>query len=405
MVGWFGRGLASLQHLLVTRDFLPELGGAARRNVSLARCYPEPMSVSTVASRNSSRHDTAEDYKIDRQPFPYRRSTLLLSRIRWELSLAKRCRDRVQVLHCGDVQAAAAVVWRMHKRLRIPYILYLSADDVCILRDGAPHGGSVRGTIGRRAARRLLGDAAGIVAFTEHAAALARAAMEQFRISQPPPVIATGIGADPELFAPGRGTGTLRQRWGIRRAPILLTVARLAALKGQDTGIQALALLRGEFPSLRYVLVGEGSDEARLRNLAADLSVMDRVGFAGAMRDDELPEAYATSTIYLDATRVAPGREPIGHGIAPIEALAAGLPVVASEAAAACSLLRSGDTAIIVEVADAPAIADAVASLLRDEQRRGEMGLAAREAVESNLNWNRVAHDTAKFVRECVSGG
>lgn len=405
MVRRFGCGLAPLQHLLVTRDFLPELGGAARRNVSLARCYPEPMSVSTVTSRNSSRHDAAEDYKIDRQPFTYRRSTLLLSRIRWELSLARRCRDRVQVLHCGDMQAAAAVVWRTHKRVRIPYILYLSADDVCILRDGAPRRGSMRGGVGRRAARRLLGDAAGIVVSTEHAAALARAAMEEIRISQPPPVIATGAGADPELFAPDRGTGTLRQRWGIRRAPILLTVARLAAHKGQDTGIEALALLRDEFPSLRYVLVGEGSDEARLRNLAADLNVMDRVGFAGAMRDDELPEAYATSTIYLDATRAATGREPAGHGIAPIEALAAGLPVVASEAAAACSVLRSGETAIIVEAGDARAIANAVASLLRDEQLRGEMALAAREVVESNLNWNRVAHDTAKFVRECVAGG
>ena len=358
------------------------------------------MSVSTVATRDSVRHDAAEDYKIERQPFGYDRAAALTSRILWERWLRKRCQGRVHVLHCGDIGVVGRVVWRAHKRLRIPYVVYVSTGELCRAREKAR-----RSTLGRRVVRLVLGDAAGIVATTEYVAALAREVMSDIGISQPPPVAALGLGTDPALFGPGRDSGTLRQRWGIRRAPILLTVARLAPHKGQDTGIEALALLRDEFPDLRYVLVGEGSDEARLRNLAAELSVMDRVGFAGPMRDDELPEAYATSTIYLDASRIAPDTSVEGHGISLIEAEATALPVVASDAGGVRSVVRDGESGIVVGPASAGAVADAVASLLRDAEKRSRMGMVGRESVEAYLNWNRVAHDTAQFVRECVANG
>ena len=358
------------------------------------------MSVSTVAVREFVRHDAKEDYEIERQPFAYDRAGSFISRIRWERSLMERCRGRVDVLHCGDVAVVGRVVWRTHKRLRIPYVVYVNAGDLMRVRTRAQ-----RSWLHRRSARLVLGDAAGIVATTEYVATLAREVMQEVGISQPSPVSALGLGTDPELFGPGRDSGVLRQRWGIRRAPILLTVARLAPHKGQDTGIQALALLRHEFPNLRYVLVGEGSDEVRLRNLAADLDVMDRVGFVGPMRDDELPEAYATSTIYLDASRVASDNTVEGHGISLIEAEATALPVVTSDAAGIRSTVRDGETGIVVDPMCAETAAGAIASLLRDAEMRDEMGMAGREQVENYLNWNRVAHDTAQFVRDCVSNG
>ena len=333
-----------MQHVLVTQDFLPDLSGAARRHVELARRYPEPMSVSTIAANDYGRHDLKEDYTIERQSFGYRNAKSFLNRVRWERWLAGRCRGRVHVLHAGDISVVGQVVWRTHKRLRIPYLLYVDAGELRRVRETASHS-----RLMRRTARLVMGDASGIIATTDHVATLAREVMEEVGISQPPPIAALGLGADPVLFRPGRDSGTLRQRWGIRRAPIVLTVARLAAHKGQDTGIEALALLRDEFPDLRYVLVGEGSDEARLRNLAANLSVMDRVGFAGPMRDDELPEAYATSMIYLDASRVASDKTVEGHGISLIEAAATALPVVATAngTGGTRSVIRDGETGIL----------------------------------------------------------
>ena len=204
-------------------------------------------------------------------------------------------------------------------------------------------------------------------------------------------------------FRPGNDTGTLRLRWGIRRAPIVVTVARLVPHKGQDVGIRALARLRDEFPTLRYVLVGEGHDEARLRNLAAELDVMDRVGFAGSMRDDELPEAYATSTVYLGASRIDNQINAEGFGISFIEASACALPVVAGDSGGVRSAVRDGETGFVVDPTDVDAVAEALATLLRDVSLRDQMGVAGRKAVETHYNWQRVADDTARFVRECVS--
>jgi glycosyltransferase involved in cell wall biosynthesis len=395
-----GSCIALLQHLLVIKDFLPALSGAARYHAALARRYPEPMSVSTVAGRQATRYDAAEDYKIERQSFGYDAADGFVSRMRWQTWLSGRCKGRVQVLHCGGIGVTGRVVRHTHKRVRIPYVVYVSASELNRAREKVKSG-----SFARRSVRLVLGDAAGIVATTDYVAILTRELMQEIGITQPPPVAAPGMGADPLLFGPGRDTGTLRQRWGIRRAPIILTVARLVPHKGQDTGIEAIALLRDEFPNLRYVLVGEGSDEARLRNIAADMNVMDRVGFAGPMRDDELPEAYATSTIYLDASRAAPGATVAGNGISLIEAQATALPVVTSDAGGVRSFVREGESGIIVEPASARSMADALAALLRDAEKRSEMGMAGREAVETRMNWSRVTHDTARFVQECVANG
>jgi glycosyltransferase involved in cell wall biosynthesis len=388
-----------MQHLLVTTDFLPELRGAARRYTALARRYPEPMLVSTVSARDSTRQDLAEDYAIERLRISPDGADSFIDRIRWERWLAKRSVGRIHVLHAGDICVAGRIVWRTHKRLRTPYVVYVSAGSLARARARCN-----RGALGRRVVRLVMGDAAGIVATTEDVAVLARDVMNEVGISQPAPVAAAGVGTDPGLFGPGRDSGALRARWGIRRAPIILTVARLVPHKGQDTGIEALSMLRDEFPDLRYVLVGEGADEARLRNLAADLNVMDRVGFAGAMRDDELPEAYATSTIYLDASReVAESGD--GLGISRIEAAATGLPVVTAGAVAAGPSVRGSGNCLIVDAINPRMVADAIASLLRDSEMRSEMGMSGRESAEAYFNWNRVAHDTARFVRECVANG
>jgi len=356
------------------------------------------MSVSTVSARDAARHDSAEEYAISRQRFARERAGSFANRLRWQHWLTKRSRGRIHVLHAGDIDVAGRAVWRTHKRLGIPYVVYVSAGSITRARRAESRSA-------RRVARLVLGDAAGIVATTDEAAAATRELMTLIGISQPPPVAALGLGTDPALFGPGRDVGTLRARWGIRRAPIMLTVARLVPHKGQDTGIQALALLRQEFPNLRYVLVGEGSDEARLRNLAAELNVMDRVGFAGSMRDDELPEAYATATIYLDASRSAPGIIRTGNAMSLIEAASAGLASLTSDAPATDSIVRNGETGITIDPIDPAGIASAIASLLADPDMRRSMGMRGRERVESHFNWNRVAHDTARFVRECVANG
>jgi phosphatidylinositol alpha-1,6-mannosyltransferase len=242
-----------------------------------------------------------------------------------------------------------------------------------------------------------MGRASGIVATSKWVADLTSDVMKQVGIENPPPVAELGLGTDPVRFNPSRDTGALRRRWGVGDAPVILTVARLVPHKGQDMGIRAVAALRRDFPELRYIIVGEGVDEARLRALAKELGVSDRIGFVGPMRDDELPEAYATSTIYLGASRVDNEINVEGFGISFLEAAASGVPAVGGDSGGVRSAVRDGETGIIVPSTDSDAVTDAIRSLLMNPERRKQMGVAGRHAVETHFNWDRVARDTREF--------
>jgi phosphatidylinositol alpha-1,6-mannosyltransferase len=167
--------------------------------------------------------------------------------------------------------------------------------------------------------------------------------------------------------------------------------------------MRALAVLRHQFPDLRYVLVGEGHDEQRLRDLARELNVEDRVGFVGPMRDDELPEAYATSTIYVGLSRVDREINVEGYGISFLEAAASGVPSVAGDSGGVRSAVRDSETGIIVPPENEDAIVAAIRSLLVNEDRRMEMGRAGRLSVETYYNWERVARDTRDFTVDVLA--
>lgn len=282
--------------------------------------------------------------------------------------------------------------------MQIPYIVYVNGGDLLREKQKAS-----RSVLKRATARRILGGASGIAATSAWVAELTREVMHQVGVNETPPIAALDLGTDPGTFSPQRDTGALRRKWDVGDAPILLTVARLVPHKGQDTIIHALAVLSDEFPDLRYVLVGEGHDEARLLALAVDLRVADRVVFAGALTDAELPEAYATSTVYVGPSRVDKEINVEGFGISFLEASSSGLPVLAGDSGGVRSAVRDGETGLVIPPTNVAAWVAAIRELLRDENMRVAVGRTGREAVVSHYNWDRVARDTRDFTISVVS--
>ena len=389
------------RHLFVTQDYGPDLGGMARRHVELCRRFGDGdetiMSVSTVASQNAAAFDQHETYRIYRQPFPFERANRFSNQLRWARWLTSPRAPQFNVLHCGNIRPVGYAVRWTNRKLGTPYLVYVNGGDLLRERRKAE-----RSAIKRMSARSILGNASGIVATSKWVADLAAQVMKEVGVERAPRVAALDLGTDPVHFNPSRDTGALRRRWGIGDSPVILTVARLVPHKGQDTGIRALATLSRDFPNLRYIMVGEGHDELRLRSIARELGVTDKVGFVGPMRDDELPEAYATSTIYLGASRVDKEINVEGFGISFLEAGASGIPSVAGDSGGVRSAVRDAETGIVVPPTDADAITEAIRSLLLNPDRRKQMGRAARHAVETHYNWDRVARDTREFTYEVV---
>ena len=372
----------------------------ARRHVELCRRFADSTSsieVSTITKPDASAFDSGEGYPIHRQPFKASEANRFLNQLRWGAWLDRHCRNRIDVIHCGNIRPVGYAVTLPAIRSGLPYVVYVNGGD--LLRELRK---SKESRLKRAGARRILGSAAGIVTNSKWTAELTGEVMEAAGIKNVPPVGVFDLGTDPAQFHPSRDTGELRARWRVGNAPLLITVARLVPHKGQDFAIRALAALTDEFPDLRYVIVGKGHDDQRLRDLARDLGVSDRVIFAGQLSDAEISEAYATSTLYVGLSRIDSEINAEGFGISFVEAGASGVPSIAGDSGGVRSAVRDSETGIVVPPTDVASITAAIASLLRDDDRRRSMGQAARHAVETHYNWDRVARDTREFTYSVV---
>ncbi len=151
---------------------------------------------------------------------------------------------------------------------------------------------------------------------------------------------------------------------------VLLVMARLVPIKGIDVALEAL----GRLPDVTLLIAGDGPERTKLEARAHALGVRTR--FLGFVRGESKRRAFAAADAFvLPSIRLRDGRTE-GAPVAVLEALAHGLPVIASDAGGTASLLDQS-TGVLVPPADARALGDAVAALLHDEGRHARMRVAA----------------------------
>jgi len=195
-------------------------------------------------------------------------------------------------------------------------------------------------------------------------------------------------GVDTGLFTP---TGPVEPR----RPDLphrVLVVGRLVERKGIGNVISALATV----PGAELVVAGgpdraglDGNPEvARLRRLAAAAGVGDRVEFRGRVGREALPALVRSADVVV----VAPWYEPFG--IVPLEAMACGVPVIATAVGGLIDTVVDGSTGVHVPPRDPAAVAAALNALLPDEQRRRELGRAGLARARGRYTWDRVALGT-----------
>ena len=156
-------------------------------------------------------------------------------------------------------------------------------------------------------------------------------------------------------------------------ARVVLALGRLHRNKAFDVLVRALPLL----PCVHAVIAGEGSERAALLELARRLDVTDRLHLLG-WRMDQAALLAACDVL------VCPSRhEPLGNVI--IEGWSAGRPVVAADAAGPVELLQDGSDGMLVKREDAPALAHALASVLRDPAWAASLAAAGRMRFEANF--------------------
>lgn len=184
------------------------------------------------------------------------------------------------------------------------------------------------------------------------------------------------------------------------RPPTLVTVGHLIARKRHADVIEALARLADGHPRLRYVIVGDGPERERLRALAVERGVADRVELTG-----QLPPAQARARAAQADLFVLPSVDE-AFGVAYVEAMAAGVPAVGCAGEDGPEEIAAhGDGLVRVPPRDPAALASALDRLLRDDAQRARLGAAARATVEREFTWEACGRATVAAYERALSLG
>lgn len=171
-----------------------------------------------------------------------------------------------------------------------------------------------------------------------------------------------------------------RERRDLR--PRLLSTRNLDPYYRVDDILHAFALVKARHPDATLTVAGSGSEEVRLRRLAASLGAPG-ICFVGRVEPDVMPALYREADIFLNASVV--DNQPLSV----LEAFAAGLPVVSTGPGDLPAMLGDGEAGVLVPPRDPAAMAKAISTLLERPDRVLELSRAAREGVEAHT-WTRV---------------
>jgi D-inositol-3-phosphate glycosyltransferase len=236
--------------------------------------------------------------------------------------------------------------------------------------------------------RRVMGSADAIIVST----AQERDDLARLYQTSPHKVRIIPAGVDLGLFRSLDKTQA-RKELGLSEKKVILYVGRIEPIKGLDILVSALALLE-DMGDTRLLVVGgrPGQDEEldRLKSLAARLGISDMVTFTGAVPQAELPTYYSAADVF-----VLPSYSE-SFGLVALEAMACGIPVVASRVGGPSTFVKDGETGYLIPWRCPEPFAQRLDMLLSNPGLRDKMGEAAR-AKALEMSWTGVAHSMLDY--------
>jgi len=205
---------------------------------------------------------------------------------------------------------------------------------------------------------------------------------------------------DRSKFGPGERPTYLEERYGLEGRTVIMTLGRLPVQekrKGHNEVLEALPKLVAEVPDLTYLVCGDGPDRSRLEDKARALGVESRVVFAGYVPESEKADHYRVADAF-----VMPGRTE-GFGIVYLEALACGVPVVASSADASQEAVRGGELGVVADPDDLNSVQSGILEAI-NEPRGVPDGLEYFSVGRFRERWHRVVRRCFRAKESVASG-
>jgi len=209
------------------------------------------------------------------------------------------------------------------------------------------------------------------------------------------PVENVAKGADTVMFSPDGPN--LREALGLGSSPVALVVSRLVPIKNVGLFVEAMAAVHRSHPGARALVVGDGPLAAALKQQAGSLGLDRVVHFAGYVEQRDLPQWYRTADLL-----VIPSDFDNSPSVA-IEAMASGLPIVATDVGGVSEFVEAPAGGILVPKGDALQLAARIGELLADPRRRHEAGAFNRRRAVQRYSWRTSAEQLLAIYQSAVA--
>ncbi len=290
---------------------------------------------------------------------------------------------RPDILHAHSPVLNAMPALRVGQRLGIPVVYEVRAfwEDAAV-DHGTTTEGSLRYRLTRALETRALKRANHIFTICEGLRA---------------DIVTRGIAANKVTVIPnavdiesfdigGQPDAALKARLGLTDATVIGFIGSFYAYEGLDLLLDALPQILVKLPDVRVLLVGGGPQDAVLKTQAQRLGLADKVVFTGRVPHTEVQRYYDLIDV-LAYPRHSMRLTELVTPLKPLEAMAQGRLLVASDVGGHKELIRHGETGILFRAGDAKALADTVVNLLSKKEQWAQIRRAGRAYVETERNW------------------
>ena len=370
--------------LIINSEYPPIGGGAGNASAQIANQLEKLGHIVTVVTSrfeklpHKEQNDNVNIYRIpslrrrqDRSN-PLEQIIFILSASFWTLSLIPHFKPNATLAFFGV--PSGAIAWLIKLVYQIPYVISLRGGDVPGFR---PYDFHVYHKLIAPFLRTIWKNASAIIANSNGLRQLAHTFDSRFVI----PIIPNGV--DLELYK------TIDRDWS---PPRLLSVGRIVHQKGLDLAMHALGGLKDL--NWEWHIAGDGPQMGALQSLAQELDIDDRVVFLGWQSRPQIIESYRKSNVFLFPSR----HEGMPNAI--LEAMASGLPVIATCIAGNEELVIDSKTGYLVPSEDIETLQETLKKILNDSALRQQMGIASRRRAEESYSWESTAQQYALLLEK-----
>ncbi len=357
------------------------VGGITRYILVLSKQLMARNHEVMIASDDGSTKSQVKNMGLHHWHLPFNTSVEFSPRVFWGMQqlVQKLVQKPVDVIH-AHTRVAQVVAELISRRLKIPYVT------------------TWHGIYKPRLGRRLWPCAGKLtIAISDP---VRQKLQQDFHISEKNiRCIHNGIDTDYYTVPPDESAvRTYQSRWKIfSNQPVIGSIGRLAAgkVKGFDTLLVAVYLLKMKFPGIQLLLAGDGPRYPFLEDVVRRLGLLNSVRFVGETADIRVPLALMDLFVFSS-------RWPEAFGLTLVEAMASGKPIVATRVGAVPEIIQHGINGWTIPSDDPLAMAEGIARLLNDRALASQYGRQAQIRAREAFNFDRMTSQIEAVYREVL---